>query len=45
MVKIELLSNATTIDQALNYIRGKQSGMENHAEQAQEEVTKEQAVF
>jgi len=26
LVKLELLSNATTIDRALNYIRGKQQG-------------------
>jgi hypothetical protein len=30
LVKLELLSNATTIDSALNYIRSKQSQQEQH---------------
>jgi hypothetical protein len=44
MVKIELLSNATTIDQALNYIRGKQNRVNDSRDQAQE-VTEESTVF
>jgi hypothetical protein len=35
LVKLELLSNATTIDSALNYIRSKQSGAQKLANQAQ----------
>src|ERR671934_934554 len=30
LVKLELLSNATTIDNALNYIRNKQQGQQNY---------------
>jgi hypothetical protein len=30
LTKLELLSNATTIDSALNYIRSKQSQQEQH---------------
>jgi hypothetical protein len=44
ITKLELIGSSMTIDQALNYIRGKQSGTENHAEQAQK-VAEESTVF
>jgi hypothetical protein len=42
LVKLELLSNATTIDHALEYIRNKQSPKPKQQEQEQQE---EQTVF
>jgi hypothetical protein len=43
MTKIELLSNATTIDSALNYIRNKQQSPK--PKQQEQEQQEEQMVF
>ena len=39
LVKLELLSNATTIDSALHYIRTKQQGQENQKRPALDSTT------
>jgi hypothetical protein len=38
LVKLELLSNATTIDSALNYIRNKQERQQSHQQQKEQQV-------
>jgi hypothetical protein len=53
LVKLELLSNATTIDNALNYIRSKQQSQQKglaldstkNKDDAQPEITGRQTVF
>jgi predicted transcriptional regulator len=42
LTKLELLSNATTIDQALNFVRGKQNQQPQQQPQVPEEEEKEQ---
>jgi hypothetical protein len=39
LVKLELLSNATTIDSALNYISSKQQGQQQHGRLALDATT------
>ena len=39
LVKLELLSNATTIDSALNYISSKQQGQQQHVRLALDATT------
>jgi hypothetical protein len=45
LVKLELLSNATTIDSALNYIRNKQQEQEQEQQQQQQQQQKRQLAL